>query len=79
MKIHDSYQRAPAAIYLLTDGFELAGEDSKKFVRQVLALRKEFAPTTKMNTIGFLTSWQDCKILEEIAKQTGGECIFIEH
>lgn len=68
---------APAVIYFLTDGFELAGDSAYSFAQKVLAMRKNFAPATKINTIGFWVQGWDGKILEKIAKQSSGECILV--
>ena len=69
---------SPSVIYFLTDGFELTGKDQHRFLRKVSNLLKRFAPMTRVNTIGFWPADDDRKMLEAIAKQSGGECVFIE-
>lgn len=70
-------REAPAVIYFLTDGFELTGDSAYGFAQKVLEMRKNFAPATKINTIGFWVQGWDGRILEKIAKQSGGECTLI--
>ncbi len=79
MQIRDSSGAAPAIIYFLTDGFELTSDSAYRFVEQVKDVRKNFAPATKINTIGFWVQGWDGRILEKIAKQSGGECTLIEN
>lgn len=77
VQIHDARGSSPSVIYFLTDGFELVSEDSHKFSKEIARLLKRFAPTTKINTIGFWPQSQDRKLLETIARQTGGEFVFV--
>jgi hypothetical protein len=79
MQIRDGSGAAPAIIYFLTDGFELASDSAYRFAEQVKDVRKNFAPATKINTIGFWVQGWDGRILEKIAKQSGGECTLIEN
>ena len=77
VQIRDSSGVSPSVIYFLTDGFELAAEETHRFSQRIINLLKRFAPTTKINTIGFWPQGSDRKILETIAAQSGGECVFI--
>ena len=77
MQIRDGKGAAPAIIYFLTDGFELTNENAYSFADKVLNVRKSFAPATKINTIGFWVQRADGRILERIAKQSGGECVLV--
>jgi hypothetical protein len=77
VQIRDSAEASPAVIYFLTDGFDLTTEDTHRFVQKVANLVRRFAPTTKINTIGFWTQGDDREMLETIAKQSGGEFVFI--
>jgi len=77
VQIRDSAEVSPAVIYFLTDGFELTTQDTHRFLQNVANLLRRFAPTTKINTIGFWTQGDDREMLETIAKQSGGEFIFI--
>ncbi|MFH1615609.1 MAG: VWA domain-containing protein [Planctomycetota bacterium] len=67
----------PDVIYFLTDGFELSEQDSLSFAADVENLRKNLAPNTKINTIGFWTQKNDCALLENIARRSGGQFKFI--
>lgn len=78
MSLRDQTGTAAGVIYFLTDGFELSDEDTRRFVRRVENLRKYFAPSTKINTIGFWIQRSDRSILETIAKQSGGEFVSID-
>jgi hypothetical protein len=77
VQIRDSRGVNPAVIYFLTDGFELAAEGEQRFSQGVANLLARFAPSTKINTIGFCPLREDCKVLKIIAEQSGGEFIFI--
>ena len=78
MQIHDSSHQSPAVVYFLTDGFELAIQDTSKFSQKIEKLLKESAPETKINTIGFWPQSNDRIMLESIAKQSGGEFVCVE-
>jgi len=75
--IRDGRGQSPSIVYFLTDGFELTTEDEQGFSRRIANLLKRFAPTTRINTIGFWPESDDRKMLETIAKQSGGESVFI--
>jgi len=79
MQIRDGSGAAPAIIYFLTDGFELTSDSAYRFAEQIKDVRKNFASATKINTIGFWVQGWDGRILEKIAKQSGGECTLIEN
>jgi hypothetical protein len=73
IKIRDSSGAGPSIIYFLTDGFDLIGRDSRKFALKTAELLKQFAPKTRINTIGFWPAGNDIRTLKEIAEQSGGE------
>ena len=77
VQIRDGRGVSPSVIYFLTDGFELTTEGTQKFSQKVADLLKRFAPTTRINTIGFWPQSSDRKMLEAIAKQSGGEFVLI--
>ena len=79
MQIRDDSGEGPAVIYFFTDGFELTNENAYKFAEQIKDIRKNFAPAVKINTIGFWVQKWDGRILEKIAKQSGGVCTLIEN
>ena len=64
-------------VYFLTDGFELTTEDAQNFPQKVSSVLMQFAPGTKINTIGFWPQDDDRKMLETIAGRSGGESVFI--
>ena len=66
-----------SAIYFLTDGFELSEQDGSRFAHKVATIHRSFAPKTQINTIGFWCTEQDGKVLETIAKESGGQFTFI--
>jgi hypothetical protein len=68
---------SPATVYFLTDGFELSSGPAKSFIEQVLSARKQLAPGTRINTIGFWVQQADKPVLEAIARGTGGKCTII--
>jgi hypothetical protein len=78
VKIRDRSGRAPLVIYFLTDGFELTTEDTQAFGQKVTNLMKRFAPATRVNTIGFWPQTQDRRMLEAIARNSGGEFVIID-
>jgi hypothetical protein len=77
IKIRDRSDVAPSLIYFLTDGFELSVQDSSRFAHQVATMLRSFSPKTKINTIGFWPEQQDRKLLESIAKDSGGEFVAV--
>lgn len=77
VQIRDVSGGGPSVIYFLTDGFELTGVNAGEFAGKVAELRERFAPTTKINTIGFWPQISDRWMLEVIAEQSDGECVFI--
>jgi Mg-chelatase subunit ChlD len=77
MQIRDEKGVSPSVVYLLTDGFELATGDEHRFSRKIADLQKRFAPTTRINTIGFWPQNGDRKLLEAIARQSGGKFVFV--
>ena len=77
VQIRDGRGQSPAIIYFLTDGFELTAENEQQFPRKIANFFKKFAPTTRINTIGFWPENNDRKMLQTIAKQSGGESVFI--
>ena len=77
VQIRDGRGQSPSMIYFLTDGFELTPENEEQFPRKIANFFKKFAPTTRINTIGFWPESNDRKMLETIAKQSGGESVFI--
>jgi hypothetical protein len=73
IKIRDRSGEGPSVIYFLTDGFELSEKDNFRFAHQVATMLKSFAPKTQVNTIGFWPDDRDRKLLEMIARQSGGQ------
>jgi len=77
VKIRDETGVGPSLIYFLTDGFELSEQDNYRFAHQVATILRSFAPKTQINTIGFWPAEQDRKLLETIAKDSGGEFVVV--
>ena len=77
VQIRDGRGLSPSIVYFLTDGFELTNEDAQRFTQKIANLLKRFAPTTRINTIGFWSASDDRKMLETIARQSGGEFVFV--
>lgn len=77
LQICDSRAGNVSVLYFLTDGFELTGEQTKQLTQTIANLSKRFAPTAKINTIGFWPQENDRILLETIARQSGGEFISI--
>jgi Mg-chelatase subunit ChlD len=77
VKVRDAGGIGPGLIYFLTDGFELGEEDAGRFGDRISVMLRSFTPKTKVNTIGFWPEEQDRKLLERIAKQSGGDCTII--
>jgi len=78
VQIRDSRGAGPSVVYFLTDGFELTTEDEQRFSQKISNLLKRFAPRPRINTIGFWSAGSDRKMLETMAKQSGGEFVFVE-
>jgi hypothetical protein len=77
MEITDAGGNKPAVIYFLTDGFELSGKESQSFCKYVGRLRQKLAPKTKINTVGFWAQESDRPMLETMANESSGQCVFI--
>jgi hypothetical protein len=77
VQIRDGSGVGPSLVYFLTDGFELTTEDAQRFSQKIANLLAQFAPTTRINTIGFWPQSDDCKMLGAIARQSGGEFVLI--
>jgi len=77
MQICDGRGRRPSVVYFLTDGFELTTEDEDRLSQKIANLQRRFAPMTKINTIGFWPQSRDHKLLEAIARQSGGEFVLV--
>ena len=78
VKIRSQSGSAPDVIYFLTDGFELTDENQQRFTYTITNLIKTFAPAAKINTIGFWPQGHDRIMLKSIARQSSGECVFID-
>ena len=78
VKIRSQSGSAPDVIYFLTDGFELTDENQQRFTYTIANLIKTFAPAAKINTIGFWPQGHDRIMLKSIARQSSGECVFID-
>ena len=77
VQIRDGYGSSPSIVYFLTDGFELTNEEAQRFSQKIANLLRRFAPTTRINTIGFWPAREDSKMLETIARQSGGEFVLV--
>jgi hypothetical protein len=77
VQIKDSSDMKASVFYFLTDGFELTNDESESLYEQATGLIKHFATGSKINTIGFWPTEQDCSILRAISSLTGGECVII--
>lgn len=77
VQIRDGQGNSASVVYLLTDGFELTTEDAQSFSQRVASMLKRFAPATRIDTIGFWPQSDDRKMLEAIAKRSGGEFTFV--
>jgi hypothetical protein len=77
VKVRDSSGAGPGLIYFLTDGFELGDQDASRFGDRISVMLRSFAPKMKVNTIGFWPEKQDRRLLEAIARESGGESILI--
>jgi len=73
----NSSNHSPSIVYFLTDGFELTAGDTRSFSYETANLLKKYVPRTIVNTIGFWPQENDRKMLEKIARQSGGECVLI--
>jgi hypothetical protein len=77
VQIEDGSEMKASVFYFLTDGFELANDESESLYKQAAGLIKRFAPSSKINTIGFWPTEQDRSILRAISALSGGECVII--
>ena len=77
VRIGDGKGTGASLVYFLTDGFELTNEDAAAFPNRIADLLEQFAPAMRIDTIAFLPQADDRKMLEAIAKQSGGEFVCI--
>ncbi len=77
IQIRDVAGLPPSLIYFLTDGFELADDNSDLSEQQITNYLKNNAPSIQFNTIGFWPQEQDRRVLEAIAQESGGRSILI--
>jgi len=77
VRIRDGKGLSPSLVYFLTDGFELTNESSAAFPQRIANLLEQLAPAMKINTIGFLPQDDDRRMLQTIARQSGGEFLCI--
>jgi len=75
--VKDRTGAGASSIYFLTDGFELSEQDGTRFAHKVATVHRSFAPKAQINTIGFWCTEQDGKVLEAIAKESGGKFVMI--
>ncbi|HUT29157.1 MAG TPA: VWA domain-containing protein [Sedimentisphaerales bacterium] len=78
MQIKDGQGEVSSIVYFLTDGFELTSENEQSFLQKASDLQRRFAPRTRVNTIGFWPQSSDRRMLEAIARQSGGEFVIVE-
>jgi hypothetical protein len=76
-QVEDSFSNKASVFYFLTDGFELSSDESEDFYKKTFELVKRYAPDSKVNTIGFWSTDQDCSILRAISSLSGGKCVII--
>ncbi len=77
IQTRDATGSPPSLVYFLTDGFELADENSDLSEQQITGYLKDYAPSVQFNTIGFWPQEQDRRLLEAIAKESGGRFFLI--
>jgi hypothetical protein len=75
--VKDRTGAGASVIYFLTDGFELSEQDGSRFAHKVATIHRSFAPKAQINTIGFWCTEQDSKVLETIAKESGGKFVMV--
>jgi hypothetical protein len=75
--VKDRTGAGASVIYFLTDGFELSEQDGSRFAHKVATIHRSFAPKAQINTIGFWCGEQDSKVLETIAKESGGKFVMV--
>ena len=76
-RIHDGKGGRTSLVYFLTDGFELTDKDATAFPQRIANLLERFAPMMRINTIAFLPQAGDRKMLEAVARQSGGEFVWV--
>ncbi len=72
MRLRDRDMVGPEVIYFLTDGFGLEEGGTQLFIEKTEHLRKSLAPSTVLHTIGFWPEPLDQRMLETLARRTGG-------
>lgn len=75
-KLRDSSGNAPDVVYFLTDGFDFSTSENVCFIDTIEKMRKQFAPSAKIHTIGFWTNKVDREMLNKIAARSGGHFVY---
>ena len=77
LEITDKKHTPPQVIYLLTDGFELDSQNNGQLDRRIESLLRDVS--TRINTIAFWPREANQKMLERIARATGGDFISVDN
>jgi von Willebrand factor type A domain len=77
MGVKDSAGNAVQLIYFLTDGLDMS-DNNMDFSKRIEKQRKNLAPSTIINTIGFWAELYDRSELIKIAGSSGGKFVSIE-
>lgn len=75
IRLKDNSGETAEVIYFLTDGFDFSTDENLSFIESVEKERLTFSPNTRIHSIGFWTNSTDRKMLEKMAKASGGEFI----
>ena len=77
LEITDKKHTPPQVIYLLTDGFELDSQNNGQLDRRIESLLRDVS--IRINTIAFWPREANQKMLERIARATGGEFVSVDN
>lgn len=76
--LRDYQGRSAQQIYMVTDGFELVGSNSKNKSKAVGDLLNNCPKETKITIIAFWPESGDLELLDAIAAKTGGDVVLIK-
>ncbi|MHC4212262.1 MAG: vWA domain-containing protein, partial [Planctomycetota bacterium] len=77
-ELRDSGGQGASVVYFLSDGFDLSDDLGDSFAYRARDMMSRLPGDVRIYTIGFWCRKDDRRMLEEIAKQSGGEFVSVD-
>ncbi len=78
MEVRDASGQGASVVYFLSDGFDLSDDLGGSFAYRARDMMSRLSGDVRIYTIGFWCRKDDRRMLEEIAKQSGGEFVSVD-